>query len=164
MLQAAESYGLHPRARAAECATHASSTTAILPDDEGGPGRYRAFIRSCRSFRSIPRPGPGGDRIHRKARRAGCAGYQTLCEAHTLVLRRLGGNYARQWLAETLEGAVLLNPEPMDYTMAAAQLDRFPDKPITLVDAVTAVMAGRLGMPVWSFDRHFATMRVKLWR
>jgi predicted nucleic acid-binding protein len=92
------------------------------------------------------------------------AGYPALCEAHTLVLRRLGGGYARKWIAEMLEGAVLLNPEPADYMIAAAQLDRFPDHPITLVDAVTAVMSGRLGMPVWSFDRHFATMRVKLRR
>jgi predicted nucleic acid-binding protein len=91
-------------------------------------------------------------------------GYPTLCEAHTLVLRRLGIDYARQWLTEMLEGAVLLNPEVTDYTMAAAQLDRFPDQTITLVDAVAAVMASRLGMSVWSFDRHFATMRVKLWR
>jgi predicted nucleic acid-binding protein len=42
--------------------------------------------------------------------------------------------------------------------------DRFPDQRITLVDAVTAVMADKLGMPVWSFDRRFAAMRVKLWR
>ena len=79
-------------------------------------------------------------------------GYPTLCEAHTLVLRRLGVDYACRWLAEMLEGAVLLNPEVTDYAMAAAQLDRFPDQPITLVDAVTAVMADRLGMSVWSFD------------
>jgi len=92
------------------------------------------------------------------------AGYPTLCESHTLALRRLGAGYASQWLAEMLEGAVLLNPEAADYMIAAAQLDRFPDQPITLVDAVTAVMANRLGMPVWTFDRHFATIRVKLWR
>ena len=92
------------------------------------------------------------------------AGYPTLCEAQTLVLRRLGGAYARKWLAEMLEGAVLLNPEPSDYSIAADRLDRFADQRITLVDAVTAVMAGKLGMPVWSFDRHFAAMRVKLWR
>ena len=54
------------------------------------------------------------------------AGYPALCEAHTLALRRLGGSYAREWLAEMLEGAMLLNPEPADYTMAAARLDRFP--------------------------------------
>jgi predicted nucleic acid-binding protein len=92
------------------------------------------------------------------------AGYPMLCEAHTLVLRRLGGAYARQWLAEILEGAALLNPEAADYTIAAAQLERVPDQSITLVDGVIAVLANRLGMPVWSFDRHFATMRVELWQ
>lgn len=90
--------------------------------------------------------------------------YPVLCEAHTLVLRRLGGGYARQWLAQMLDGALLLNPEPADYSFAAAQLDRFPDHPITLVDAVTATLNRRLETPVWSFDRHFVTMRVKLWR
>jgi predicted nucleic acid-binding protein len=92
------------------------------------------------------------------------AGYPVLCEAYTLVMRRLGGRYAREWLAEMLEGAVLLNPEAADYTTAAARLDRLPNQLITLVDAVTAVMAGRLGMLVWSFDRHFAAMGVKLWQ
>lgn len=90
--------------------------------------------------------------------------YATVCEAYTLVLRRLGGDYARQWLTEILAGAVLFSPEPADYMLAAPQLDRFPDQPITLVDAVTAVMSGRLGVRVWTFDRHFASMRVKVWR
>jgi predicted nucleic acid-binding protein len=90
--------------------------------------------------------------------------YPVLCEAHTLVLRRLGGRYARRWLAQILDGALLLNPEPSDYSFAAAQLERFPDHPITLVDAVTATMSRRLGVAVWTFDRHFVTMRVKLWR
>ena len=91
-------------------------------------------------------------------------GYATVCEAYTLVLRRLGCDYARQLLAEILAVAVLFNPEPADYVLAAPQLDRLPDQPITLVDAVTAVMAGRLGVRVWTFDRHFGAMRVKLWR
>lgn len=90
--------------------------------------------------------------------------YATLCETHTLVLRRLGGAYARQWLDEMLDGALLLNPEAADYSQAAAQLTRFPDHPITLVDAVTAALSRRLEIPVWTFDRHFATMRTKLWR
>jgi len=90
--------------------------------------------------------------------------YPVLCEAHTLVLRRLGGGYARQWLAQMLDGALLLSPEPADYSFAAAQLDRFRDHSITLVDAVTATVSRRLEAPVWSFDRHFVTMRVKLWR
>jgi predicted nucleic acid-binding protein len=90
--------------------------------------------------------------------------YATLCEAYTLVLRRLGVSYAREWLAEILAGAVLFNPEPSDYALAAAQLDGLADQPITLVDSVTAAMAGRLRMPVWSFDRHFTALRAKLWR
>jgi predicted nucleic acid-binding protein len=90
--------------------------------------------------------------------------YATLCEAHTLILRRLGGAYARQWLTELLDGAVLLNPEPADYAFAAAQLARFPDHPITLVDAVTAALSRRLEIPVWTFDRHFAAMRARVWR
>ena len=90
--------------------------------------------------------------------------YATLCEAQTLVLRRLGISYARQWLAEILGGANVLNPEPSDYRLAAAQLGGLADQPITLVDAVTAVISGRLKIPVWSFDRHFTDMRAKLWR
>lgn len=91
-------------------------------------------------------------------------GYPTICEAHTVVLRRLGGSYAREWLAEIFDGAVLLNPETADYAIAAAQLDRYRDKAITLVDSVTTVMAGRLGMLVWAFDRDFTTMHAKLWK
>jgi predicted nucleic acid-binding protein len=90
--------------------------------------------------------------------------YATLGEAHTLILRRLGGAYARQWLTEMLDGAVLLNPEPADYSFAAGQLARFPDHPITLVDAVTAALSRRLEIPVWTFDRHFATMRAGIWK
>jgi predicted nucleic acid-binding protein len=90
--------------------------------------------------------------------------YAALCETHTLVLRRLGGTYAHQWLDEMLNGALLLNPEATDYSQAAIQLTRFRDHPITLVDAVTAAVSLRLEIPVWTFDRHFATMRAKLWR
>ena len=90
--------------------------------------------------------------------------YATLCEAHTLVLRRLGGAYSRQWLGEMLEGSVLINPEPADYALAGEQLDRFDDQPITLVDAVTSVISRRLQIPVWTYDGHFATLRSKLWR
>lgn len=89
--------------------------------------------------------------------------YPALCEAHALILRRLGGAYARQWLAQVIDGAVLVNPEPADYLFAAAQLERFPDQPITLVDAVTAALSRRLEVAVWTFDRRFATMRAKVW-
>ena len=92
------------------------------------------------------------------------AGYPALCEAHTLILRRLGGAYALQWLTEMLEGAVFVNPEPGDFTVAAVGLERFSEHPITLADAVLAALSRRLEVPVWSFDRHFATMRVAVWR
>jgi predicted nucleic acid-binding protein len=90
--------------------------------------------------------------------------YPNLCEAHTLVLRRLGGEYACQWLDEIFEGAVLVNPEPGDYQLAGSRLKRFADHPITLVDAVVAALSFRLEVPVWSFDRNFITMRANLWR
>ena len=90
--------------------------------------------------------------------------YATLCETHTLVLRRLGGAYACQWLDEMLDGALLLNPEAADYSQAAAQLTKFSDHQITLVDAVTVALSRRLEIPIWTFDRHFTTMRTKVWR
>ena len=90
--------------------------------------------------------------------------YPALCEAHTLILRRLGGVYSRQWLDEVLDGSILINPEPADYTFGAAQLERFHDHAITLVDAVTVAIGRRLAVPLWTFDSHFATMRAKLWR
>jgi|SRR5579871_85975 len=90
--------------------------------------------------------------------------YPTLCEAHSLVLRRLGGVYSREWLKQVIDGTVLLSPEPGDFLLAAAQLEQFSDHPITLVDSVTAVMSRRLAIAVWSFDRHFTTMRVGIWR
>jgi predicted nucleic acid-binding protein len=90
--------------------------------------------------------------------------YLTLCEAHALVLRRLGGEYSREWLREVMDGSALLSPEPGDFLLAAAQLEQFSDHPITLVDSVTAVMSRRLAIAVWSFDRHFTTMRTGIWR
>lgn len=87
--------------------------------------------------------------------------YATLCEAYTLMLCRLGGKYARQWLGEMFDSAVLLSPEPADYATAAGFLERFDDHAITLVDAVTAALAIRLEIPVWAFDSHFVLMRTR---
>ena len=113
------------------------------------------------------------DQYHARARRDLAAitvhryrvliGYPVLCEAHTLVLRRLGHRYSRQWLAETLAGTHLVNPDPGDYLGAVSRLERLREQPITLVDAVTAVLADRLEVPVWSFDRHFSTMGSARW-
>src|SRR5262249_34117504 len=72
--------------------------------------------------------------------------YSVLCEAYTLVLRRLGGKYALPWLTEVMQGAILIAPEPSDYLWAAACIDRFRDHPITLFDAVLAALGRRLNM------------------
>lgn len=90
--------------------------------------------------------------------------FPVLCEAHTLVLRRLGTAYAANWLGEMLSGALPVNPEPGDYLEAATSLQKYSDHPITLVDALLARMTRKLGVPVWSFDRHFVTMRASVWR
>ena len=90
--------------------------------------------------------------------------YPTLLEAYTLVLFRLGLQAASAWLNEILNGAVLLNPTPQDYHEAVSRLVAFPDQPITLFDATAAVLAGRLGLEVWTYDHHFDVMRAAVWR
>ena len=114
------------------------------------------------------------DQYHRQAQedlqtiseesRSVVVSYPVLCESYTLIVRRLGGSYARQWLDEIFESAVLVNPQPSDYVAAASLLNRYPDHPITLPDAVTAILGRRLHLHVWSFDRHFAIMGSKEWR
>ena len=90
--------------------------------------------------------------------------FPVLCEAHTLVLRRLGGKYAAGWLSEMLSGSVPVNPEANDYLDASAGLRKYSDHAITLVDALLARMTRKLEAPVWTFDRHFVTMRTSVWR
>lgn len=90
--------------------------------------------------------------------------FPVLCETHTLVLRRLGGRYASDWLSEVLSGSVPVNPEAGDYLDAGSRLRKYADHPITLVDALLARLTGKLGVPVWTFDRHFVTMRASVWR
>jgi predicted nucleic acid-binding protein len=90
--------------------------------------------------------------------------FPVLCEAHTLVLRRLGGRYAASWLSEMLSGTLPVNPDTNDYLDATAGLRKYSDHPITLVDALLARMTRRLEAPVWTFDRHFVTMRTSVWK
>jgi len=90
--------------------------------------------------------------------------YPTLLEAYTLVLYRLGMQAASAWLNEILNGSLLLNPTSQDYREAVSKLAAFPDQSITLFDATTAVLAGRLGMEVWTYDHHFDVMLAAVWR
>jgi len=87
--------------------------------------------------------------------------YPTLMEAYTLVLRRLGVEYAHRWLQELLAGAMLINPEPGDYQIAVGLLLRLADQPLTLFDTVAAAVSLRLRMPVWTYDRHFGLLGVE---
>ena len=90
--------------------------------------------------------------------------YPTLCEAYTLVLYRLGKEAASSWLDDVLSGVALINPTPQDYRDAARKLALLPDQPITLFDAVVAVLGTRLGAQVWTYDHHFDLMRSAVWR
>jgi predicted nucleic acid-binding protein len=89
--------------------------------------------------------------------------YSTLLEAYSLIMFRLGRHVASNWLTE-MANAALFNPVPEDYREAAARIRSLTDQPITLVDAVAAVIATRLQVEVWTYDHHFDVMRVPVWR
>jgi predicted nucleic acid-binding protein len=58
----------------------------------------------------------------------------------------------------------LVNPSSGDYQRAADRVQRFQDQAISLFDAVLAVLAETLDLPVWTFDHQFDVMRVAVWR
>jgi predicted nucleic acid-binding protein len=89
--------------------------------------------------------------------------YPILLEAYTMVLHRLGGNTALDWLTDMAD-ASLMNPSPDDYRRAVAKIGALAGQRITLFDAVVAVLADRLGCDVWTYDHHFDLMRVPVWR
>ena len=109
-------------------------------------------------------------RAHRELRRIThdkrevIVAYPTLAEAYTLVLYRLGKEAASSWLNDVRNGVALVNPTPEDYQEAMQKLLAFPDQPITLFDATLAVLCGRLGAEVWTYDHHFDLMRAAVWR
>ena len=89
--------------------------------------------------------------------------YSTLLEAYSLIMFRLGRDVASNWLVE-MSDATLLNPTPEDYRQAGTKIRALADQPITLFDAVTAVVATRLRVNVWTYDHHFDVMKVAVWR
>jgi predicted nucleic acid-binding protein len=89
--------------------------------------------------------------------------YPILLETYTLVLFNLGQESALRWLSQILS-AVFISPTPEDYRRAATQVLALPDQSVTLIDATVAVLAGRLGLQVWTYDHHFDVMRVPVWR
>lgn len=89
--------------------------------------------------------------------------FPTAVEAYTLVLFRLGRTVAVRWIGEIAE-SVLVNPTPEDYRQAVGRLGRYADQSITFFDATLAVLATRMGIPVWTYDHHFDVMRIPVWR
>jgi predicted nucleic acid-binding protein len=90
--------------------------------------------------------------------------YLTLAETYTLILRRLGMAYAHVWLQEMADGSATINPEAGDYIQASNLIVSYTDQPITIFDAVAAAVAERLGLTVWTYDRHFDLMGSKRWQ
>jgi predicted nucleic acid-binding protein len=103
------------------------------------------------------------EKLHRQ-RLVLAASWSTVTEAYTLVLQRLSVSAAHPWLGELTEGLGLLNPSREDYLEAAARLRRYQDQDISLFDGILAVLSGRLGLQVWTFDYHFDVMGVSVWR
>jgi predicted nucleic acid-binding protein len=85
-------------------------------------------------------------------------------ECYTLVLRRLDIAVAHEWIDDLRQGPALVAPLVSDIQEAAILIQRFPDQPITLVDATLAVLARRGEAPVWTYDHHFDVMQIPVWR
>lgn len=115
-----------------------------------------------------------GDRHHGRAReqlarleterKSVAVAYPTLAETHALTLRRLGHPASQRFLAEARASTATINAEPPDYRDAVTLLDAYPGQPITLFDAVLAVLSHRLATPVWTYDHDFDVMGVDVWR
>ncbi len=90
--------------------------------------------------------------------------FPVLCESYSLVLYKLGTHRARAWLGEIRDQASLVNPSPQDYEAAAHLISGYPDQRLSVFDAVTAVLSGRMELPVWTYDHHFDVMQVEVWR
>ena len=84
----------------------------------------------------------------------------TLCEAHALVARRLGYNFAARWLDALLESAAVAPASYGDLVEAQRSLERYSDQSIVLHDAIVAAFSRRVNVPVWTFDRHFDVLGV----
>lgn len=89
--------------------------------------------------------------------------YPVLLESYSLLLIRLGGRSALDWLTEMAVSS-FVNPAPEDYHRATLTVRMLSDQGISLVDATLAALATRLGLRVWTYDHHFDVMRVPVWR
>ncbi len=85
-------------------------------------------------------------------------------ETYSLLLYRLGFEQANRFSQNYLESANLLNPTEEQYLKAIKKVQQFPDQTITIVDALTAILADELNIPVCTYDYHFDVMKISVWR
>ena len=85
-------------------------------------------------------------------------------ETYNLLLYRLGTQQAISFAKQCRESVQFLNPSQQQYLAAQEKAARFPDRRITLCDAVTAILADEMNLPVWTYDYHFDLMQVQVWR
>lgn len=90
--------------------------------------------------------------------------YPVYLETHKLILQWLGFSQALTFADNIRQTANLINPIDTDYEAAVKLVAKFPDQDITLCDAVTAILANQLKVPVWTYDYHFDVMQAQVWR
>lgn len=90
--------------------------------------------------------------------------YPVLMETYSLLLRRTRPHTAQSWLEPFTERVGLISPTAEDYARAVTLVARYPDQRISLFDALVAVLAEQLNLPVWTFDSDFDVLRTKVWR
>jgi predicted nucleic acid-binding protein len=55
-------------------------------------------------------------------------------------------------------------PDGDDLDEAMELVRRYRDQPLTLFDAILAVLARRSDIPIWTYDHHFDLIRIAVWR
>ncbi|MEQ9355042.1 MAG: hypothetical protein RIG63_14605 [Coleofasciculus chthonoplastes F3-SA18-01] len=90
--------------------------------------------------------------------------YPVYIETHKLILQWLGFSQAISFADNIRQTANLINPIDTDYEAAVKLVAKYPDQNITLCDAVTAILANQLKVPVWTYDYHFDVMQTQVWR
>lgn len=90
--------------------------------------------------------------------------HPTVMETYTLLLRRVAPRRAAAWALDVARKGSCLSPAPRDYERAIARVQAFHDQPISLFDALVAVLSEQLELPVWTFDTHFDVLGVPVLR
>ena len=88
----------------------------------------------------------------------------TILETQSLLLRREQSLFVNRYMEVLCKGSDLINPSTDDYLAALALLRRFSDQKISLFDASLAVLSQVLKLEVWTFDKDFDVLGVKVWR